>query len=185
MLQNQQALVALAKEQNQRAGQLFGTSFPGFNTAEQVTQALATGDPAAIERLTAPAAQSAAQTAAGTKANILATSPAGGEKQLALEAVDVGRGAEVARAATGATTEAPRALAALAGQGIPESTASAGTAISGLSSAEQGLASLGGLQLQSQQIQAEEKGNVLGAVTGLAGAGAELGSAAILAPAMI
>ena len=176
MADNSTALVDIAQQQSSNSQKLFDVTDPGLKTAANFYNTLASGDPAAILRATAPAAQSAAKTAAGTKANILATAPAGGEKSLALENVDVTRGANVAGAATGAVLGAPNALATLAGQGVGESIAGAGTAISGVSAANQGLASMGNLQLGQEQIGAEEKGNLLGAGGGLAGDITQIGT---------
>src|SRR5690349_620589 len=103
-LNNQSALVGIAKEQNQRAGQLFDTSFPGFQTAENFYGSLSTGDPYAITRAIAPATQQITQQADAAKANILRTGPPGGEKNLALEQVDVNRGAQVGNVASSAYT---------------------------------------------------------------------------------
>lgn len=169
MLKNSTALVDIAQGQARHADTLFNLTEPGLQTAENFYQTLAAGDPAAILKATAPIAQQAAKSAAGAKANILATSPEGGERNLALEAVDVNRGATVSSAASGAVLGAPNALASLAGQGVGESISAAGTGISGIASANQGLSSLGNLQLGQEQIHAQEKGNLLGLGGGLAG----------------
>jgi hypothetical protein len=169
MLKNSTALVDIAQGQAAHADTLFNATEPGLQTAENFYQTLAAGDPAAILKATAPIAQQAAKSAAGAKSNILATSPEGGERNLALEAVDVNRGATVSSAASGAVLGAPNALASLAGQGVGESISAAGTGISGIASANQGLSSLGNLQLGQEQIHAQEKGNLLGTGGSLAG----------------
>lgn len=169
MLKNSTALVDIAQGQAKHADTLFNLTEPGLKTAEDFYQTLAAGDPAAILKATAPISQQAAKSAAGAKANILATSPEGGERNLALEAVDVNRGATVSSAASGAVLGAPNALASLAGQGVGESISAAGTGISGIASANQGLSSLGNIQLGQEQIHAQEKGNLLGLGGGLAG----------------
>ena len=56
-LANQSALVQIAQQQNQRAGQLFNESYPGFVKAEDFYQTLATGDPYAISRAIASASE--------------------------------------------------------------------------------------------------------------------------------
>ena len=178
LLENETALVNIAQQQSLNAQKLFGLTEPGLVTAENYYETLASGDPYAIMRATAPAAQQVGEATAGAKANIMANAPPGGEKALALEMTDVARGSKLADLTSGAFTGAPNALAQLAGQGIGESISSAGTGLSGLSSAESALASLGGLQLQSQQIQAEQKGNVLGSISGLAGSIFEAAGAA-------
>jgi hypothetical protein len=178
MVSNESALVNIAQGQAQNAQQLYGIAEPGLVTAEQQYESLASGDPAAIARVLAPTAQAASSAAAGAKSNIMANAPAGGEKSLALEQVDAGRASQIAQTTSAATTGAPNALATLAGQGVGEGIQSANVGIGGLSAASQSAASLGGLQLQSQQIQAEEKGNVLGSVSSLAGAGMRAAGAA-------
>jgi hypothetical protein len=169
MLQNSTALVDIAQQQSANSKQLFNLTEPGLKTAEDFYSTLASGDPAAILRATAPEAQQTAQASAGAKSNILATAPQGGERNLALEEVDVKRGATNAGAATGSVLGAPNALASLAGQGIGASISAAGTGIRGISSANQGLSSLGNLQLGQEQVHAQEKGNLLGFGGGLAG----------------
>ena len=169
MLANSTAMTQLAEHEATHGDTLFNLTEPGLQTAETFYQTLAAGDPAAIMKATAPVAQQAAKTAAGTKANLLATAPQGGERNLALESVDVARGADVSKAATGAVLGAPNALASIAGQGVGQSISATGTGISGLSAATQGLSSLGNLQLGQEQIHAQEKGNMLGFAGSAAG----------------
>lgn len=180
-LANQSALVKIAGEQEKNAQSLYSLTEPGLVQSEDFYQNLASGDPAAIMKAIAPTAQAASESAAGAKANIMANNPAGGEKNLALENVDVGRGAQVAKAASGATLAAPNALGQLAGQGIGLSQSAENTSISSLNSSNQGLSSLQSQEFQGQQLQMEEKGQTLGALGGLAGDATQLGAAAILA----
>lgn len=180
-LQNDEnALVGIASQQAQNAQQLYNTAEPGFQTAEAFYSALASGDPGAISRAIAPEAQQINQEKTGAQKNILATAPAGGEKNLALEMADVNAGSEVGKAAGGAYTGSFNALGALAGQGVGESTASAGAATSAYSAGGTQLSSLGNLQIEGQQLQMEQKGQELGAFSSLASTGAELGTAGIL-----
>jgi len=173
------ALTKIALSQSQNAQTLFSQSLPGFSRAEEFYRNLSTGDPAAIARATAPIAASADTAAAAAKANILNTGPAGGEKTLALEQVDVNRGKQVGDAATSSFLGSFNALSSLAGQGIGESQSAAGLGISGYGSGASTLSNLGGLQLQGQQIQAEQKGNSLGALSSLGGDAATLGAGAL------
>jgi len=166
-------LSSIATQQNDRAGQLFGSAFPGFQQAEDFYSTLATGDPYAIARATAPATQQITKAADSAKANILANLPPGGEKNLALEQVEANRGAQVSDVATKSFLNAPNALAQLAGQGVNESISSAGTGISGLSAASNTLGQIGNQQLQAQefnaQFNAEQKGSTFGSLAGLGG----------------
>jgi len=184
MLNNETALVNIAQGQAANAQQLYSMTEPGLGTAESFYSSLASGDPSSIMKAIAPTAQAAGSAAAGAKQNIEANAPAGGEKNLALEMTDVNRAAQVSSTASQASLGAPNALAQLAGQGVSEGIASAGAGTSALSAGSQTLSSLGGLQLQGQEINAQEKGSQLGALGSLAGAGAQLGSSAIFAAAM-
>lgn len=183
-LNNQTALTQIAQQQNQRGGQLFDASFPGFEKAEDFYGTLSTGDPYAIARAIAPATQQITQASDSAKANILKNAPSGGEKNLALEQVEVNRGAQVGSTASSGYLNSFNALAQLSGQGVNESISSAGTAVSGYNAGTQALGQLGSQQLQSQQISAEEKGSTFGALGslggGIAGAAGEAGSFATL-----
>ena len=183
-LNNQNQLVAIAQQQNQRGTQLFNESFPGFQKAEDFYSTLSTGDPYAISRAIAPAAQQITAGADAAKANILRTGAPGGEKNLALEQVDVQRGAQVGSTAASGYLNSFNALAQLAGQGVNQSIASAGTGISGYQAGTQALGQLGNQQLEAQQMQAQEKGSTFGSLAGLggsvAGAAGEAGSFATL-----
>lgn len=167
---NSDALTAIAQQQNQRSDQLFQEANPGFKQAESFYGSLSTGDPGKIAQAISPAVQQIGQATAGAKQNIMNNAPSGGEKNLALEQADVQQGAQVGQAATGSYLNSFNALAQLAGQGTGESISSAGTAISGYNSANQGLNQLG-----NQQIQ--QKGAQLGALTSLGSDAATVGAA--------
>ena len=168
-ISNSTALTNIAGEQEKNAQQLYNLTEPGLVTAEDTYANLASGDPAAIMKAIAPTAAAASQSAAGAKANIEANSPAGGEKNLALENVDVSRGATVANAASGATLAAPNALGQIAGQGVGESTSSANAGTGALTASTSGLGQVQSQIFQGQQLQMQEKGEQLGALGGLAG----------------
>lgn len=173
-LANSTALTNIAEQQSQNSQQLYNLTEPGMVQTEDFYQSLASGDPAAIMKAIAPAAAQTAQATAGAKANIMANSPAGGEKSLALEQTDVNRGAQIASTATGATMAAPNALGQIAGQGISLGQGAANTGISGLSQSTSSLSSLQSQEFQGQQLQMEQKGQTLGAITSLAGTAAML-----------
>lgn len=167
---NDTALTQIATQQAANSQNLFDESNPGFLSAENFYGALATGSPSAIKTAIAPAVQQISDATTGAKANIMNNAPAGGEKNLALEQADVSQGAQVGKAATGSFLGSFNALASLAGQGTGESISSAGTGISAFNSANQGLGQLGQLQIQ-------QKGAQLGALTSLGGDAATLGAA--------
>jgi len=169
------ALAGLVTQETGQAQQLFDLTMPGLSLAEEHYQRLASGDPGEIMRAIAPVAQQTAQATAGAKSNIMANSAPGGEKNLALEMTDVNRGAQIASAASGTALSAPKSLGALAGQGISAAQSGEGLAGSSLSSELSGWSSLGGLQLEGQQIAAEQKGQSLGMFGSLAGDAASVG----------
>lgn len=169
-LANSTALTQIAQNSANQSTQLFNQTEPGLLSAENFYGALATGSPSAISTATAPQVQQIAQATQGAKQNILNNAPAGGEKNLALENADVSQGAEVGKVTSGAVAGSYNALAQLAGQGVGESISSTGNAVSGYNSANQGLGQLGQLQIQ-------QKGAQLGALTSLGGDAATLGAA--------
>ncbi len=169
-LQNSDALVSIAQQQAANSQTLFNEANPGFQSAENFYGTLASGDPYAIARAVAPQTQQIATATAGAKQNIMNNAPSGGEKNLALEQADVSQGAQVGQVSSGAVSNSYNALASLAVQGTGESISGAGNAISGFNSANQGLGQLGNLQIQ-------QKGAQLGALTSLGGDAATLGAA--------
>ena len=172
MAANSTALTQLAQQQGANSQKLFQESNPGFESAESFYNALSSGDPYAISRATAPATEQISQATDSAKKNILESAPAGGEKNLALEQADVSRGSEVGKVESGAFTGSFNALASLAGQGTKEGIASAGAATSAYGASNQGWNNIG-------QLQIEQKGQTLGAISSLGGDAATVGAAAI------
>lgn len=173
-LANSTALTKIAQQQAANANQLFSTAFPGFASAENFYGSMSTGDPYAIARAIAPAVQQVNQASTGERANIMQSAPAGGEKNLAIEQSFLNQGAQTGDIASKGFLNSFNALATLAGQGVGESTAAASTGISGFANANQGLGQLGQLQIQ-------QKGAQLGALTSLGQDAATVGSAFLLA----
>ena len=162
LLADATALTQIASQQNQEGQQLYNLTEPGLAKAENFYTALSSGDPAAIMQVISPGAQAINQASQGAKRNILASPGGGGEKNLALENVDVNKGVEVGKMAGGAYTGSFNALGQLAGQGIGESLAATGQGISATSAGSTTLLGLGGLNLQDAQLQMEQKGQQLG-----------------------
>jgi hypothetical protein len=161
--------VQIAQAQNQNSQTLFNESNPGFTQAENFFGSLATGSPSAIATAISPAVQQINASTNSAKQNIIQNAPAGGQKALALEQADVSQGAQVGQAATGSFLNSFAALGQLAGQGTGESISAAGTGISGLNASTSALGQIGNQQLQSQEIQAQQKGSTLGALGSLGG----------------
>jgi hypothetical protein len=179
MENNQTALVQLAQGQAANSNQLYNLVFPGLENAENYYNNIASGDPAAIMRAISPAVQQTQEATQGAKANIMRTAPAGGEKNLALATADVAQGQQVGKIASSAVSNAPNALASLAGQTIPESISAANTAVSGQTAASSSAGNLGNLQIEGQQIAAQQKGSLLGLGGSLAGDATSLGTASM------
>lgn len=161
-------MTAIASSQASQGSELFNTAFPAFQAATQRAEQLSSGNPYLLASATAPVAQQADSAAAAAKQNILQNGPAGGEKNLALEQVDVNRGATVGNAASGSYLNSFNALAGLGTQGIGLGQNATSLGISGYGSAGSQLTNLGGLQLQGQQLGIQQKGQTLGLVESLA-----------------
>ena len=161
-LANSTALTQLAQGQAANSTQLFKSAFPGFQSAENFYGDLSTGDPSQIARAIAPAAQQINAQTVGARTNIMNNTPAGGERNLALEQADVNQGAQVGNIASSGYLNSFNALAQLAGQGVNQSISAGSAGTSAYGTANQGLGQLG-----NQQI--EQKGAQLGAVGSLAG----------------
>lgn len=158
-------LTSLMGQQQGQSQQLFNLAFPGMQQANQFYSALASGSPNLIAAATAPAAQQVNQATAGAKQNILLTSPAGGERNLALSEADVSQGAQLGQIASQGYLSAQNALAQMGGQGVGLGQGAAGAAISAGSSAGQEYSNI-----VNQNI--AQKGAQLGAYGGLAGTAA-------------
>jgi hypothetical protein len=135
-------------------------AMPGYAAATDFYTALSSGDPYAIARATAPANQAITAASTGAKQNILSNAPAGGEKNLALENVDVSQGAQVGKTASQGYLNSFNALGQLSQQGISASQGASGQAMSGYGAATQGFG-----QVSEQALQ--QKGQTLGAYGGL------------------
>lgn len=155
-LANSNSLVQLAQQQAGNSAQLFQTAMPGYAAATDFYTSLSSGDPGKIAAAIAPSTQAITQASTGAKQNILNNSPAGGEKNLALENVDVNQGAQVGETASKGYLNSFNALASLSGQGMGASQGAAGLATSQYGAANQGFGQVGSEALQ-------QKGQTLGA----------------------
>src|ERR1700722_13848774 len=160
------ALVGIAGEQAANSQQIYNLEEPGLQQSTDFYSSLASGDPAAIMRAIAPTAQATSAATAGAKANIMANDPAGGEKNLALELADVNRGRQIASTASGASIGAENALAKMGTSGVGLSGSLASGATSAYGAASGSTLGSGGLQLQGQQLQMQQKGQSLWPVGG-------------------
>jgi hypothetical protein len=157
----------IAKQQQQNAQREFNASYPGFQTAENYYQTLASGDPSAIARSIAPATQQINAQAEANKQRINQDTARGGAKNLALAENEINKGAQIGNASTQSFLQAFQSLAGLAGQGIGQSNQATGLATGALSAA-------GNQYSQIANQQAEGKAAQLGFFSSLAGSGAEL-----------
>jgi hypothetical protein len=157
---NADALTAIATSQNANAQTLFNQALPGYEQANQFYGTLASGDPYASARATAPAAQQIATATAGAKANIMNNAPAGGTKALALENADVSQGAQVGKIASQGYLGSFDALSKLAAEGMGASNSMTGQAMQGYTSAS-------GIQSGIIQQNLQQKGATLGAYEGV------------------
>jgi hypothetical protein len=157
-----QSLLGLAGTQQGEASQLFNLGLPAEQQAMQHYQALASGSPEAIQTAIAPGVQQIQQAAQGAKQNILTTAPAGGEKNLAIENVDVNQGNEIGKLASQGYLGSFNALGQLGAQTTGQSQGATGQAFSGIGGALSGYGQIGNQELQAQQEQLQQKGETLG-----------------------
>lgn len=169
-------LASIAGQQQNNSNQLFNLAFPGMATAQNFYQTLASGDPTAIARATAPATQQINQAQTGAREQIMNNAPSGGEKNLALEQSRVAQGQQTGQLGSQAYLNAFPSLAQMGAQGVGQSTQAAGTGISGYGAANQGQGQLGSLQVQQKGADMGLLGGLVGDATGLAGASGGLGS---------
>lgn len=162
------ALINLAQQSANQGASLFQAAMPGYRAATDFYTALSTGDPYALMRAISPATQQITAASTGAKQNILNNAPAGGEKNLALENVDVNQGAQVGKTASEGYLNSFNALGNLAQQGIGASQNATGQALSGYGSGIQGFGQVG-------QEATQQKGATLGAIGSLGGDVATLG----------
>ena len=160
-------LTSLMGQQEGQSSQLFNLAFPGMQQSENFYSALASGSPDLISKVIAPAAQQLQEKSAGAKQQIMSSAPAGGEKNLALENVDVAQGAQLGSLASQGYTGSFNALAQLGGQGVGLGQGAASTAISAGNAAGQDYGSLVNAQVQ-------QKGASLGAIGQGAGTAASM-----------
>lgn len=149
-------LSGVLKQQSGESSQLFNLAFPGMVQSEDFSQALASGSPDLIAKVIAPAAQQVQAATAGAKQNILSTTPAGGERNLALQEADVSQGAQIGSLASQGYLGSFNNLASLGQSGIGLGQNAASVGISAANSANSAYSNL--IQEHMQQ-----KGATLGA----------------------
>jgi len=171
------AQTSLAQQQEQLAGQVFGTTFPGMQIAENYYQALASGDPAQIFRAVAPAVQQIQQSTAATKQQIRQDMPRGGQENLALSEADISKTAQIGNLFQRAYTGAFPALASMGTTGIGLASNEVANAISAFSGAATTYANVA-------EQQAQGKGAQKGFMGELAGAGGQIAGSALMGAAL-
>jgi len=173
------ALTRNANNFMSQSNQMYETGIQGISAANQFYQAEASGSPSAIHTAIAPIEQQVNEAAAGAKQNIMQNAPAGGEKNLALEGVSAKQGADVGAAATQGYLGSFNALGQIGSQTVGLSQGAGSLGIQGTSAAGNLSSTMGSQQLETQQLQLQQKGQTLGAFTSLAGDAATMGAAGI------
>lgn len=163
--------MAQTGQQSAKQGQtLFNLALPGLTQAEGYFGKLASGDPMALARANAPAIQSISKQSDAQKKNIMQDAPRGGERNLAMEEADLGKGSQISQLTTGSYLSAFPSLAQLGGQNVSQGNAATGTGLQGMNAAANQYGQL-------QQLSNEQKATQLGFLTSLAGTGAEIAGA--------
>ena len=158
--------IAQSQQAMQQQGQIFDTTFPGVQTAENYYKTLSSGKPNDIFTAVAPAAENIAAQKQGALKTIQDTMPRGGAKDLAAAQATTTAGSDIGKLFTQAYTSSFPALANLGTSGIGLSVNELANAVSGLGQASQTLGSLG-------NEQAAGKSSTLGFIASLAGGGAQ------------
>lgn len=162
-----QTMSSTAQQSAQEGGALFNLALPGLQKATSYYGKLASGDPNALARANAPAIQSITGQSNNQLSNIMQNAPRGGARDLAISDADLSKGAGISNLTTGSYTNAFPSLASLGGQNAGQANAATGTGLQGMNAAANQYGNL-------QQLNNEQKSTQLGAITGLAGAGASL-----------
>jgi len=171
-LANQMSATGAA--QTAEGSQLFNLALPGLTQAESYYGKLASGSPQALATANAPAIAGITQANNSAKQSITQDNPRGGQTNLALENADLSKGAQIGNLTTQSYTNAFPSLAQLGGQNVAQGTGAQAAGVSSMGAAAnqyQGLL----------QNNAASKSSTMGFLGSLAGGGAELGSAALLA----
>ena len=158
---------ATAAQSTQEGSQLFNLALPGLEKSTSYYGKLASGDPTALATANAPAIQSITGQSNDQLKNIMQNSPRGGARDLAIADADLSKGAQISNLTTGSYTGAFGSLAGLGGQNASQANAATGTGLQGLNAAANQYGNL-------QALNNQQKATQLGAITGLAGAGASI-----------
>lgn len=163
-------MAATGQQSAKEGSTLFNLALPGLEQSESYYTKLASGDPAALSRANAPAIQEIGSKSDSAKKNIIADTPRGGERNLALQEADITKGAQVSNLTTGSYVGSFGSLAGLGGQNVSQGNAATSTGLQGMNAAANQYGQL-------QQIDSEQKATQLGFITSLAGVGAEAAGA--------
>ena len=161
---------ATGQQSAQEGSTLFNLALPGLEKATSYYGKLASGDPNALARANAPAIQSITDQSDQQLKNIMQNAPRGGARDLAWSEADLSKGAAISNLTTGSYTGAFPSLASLGGQNVSQGNAATSTGLSGMNSAANQYGQL-------QQLNNDQKGTSLGAITSLVGAGASFAGA--------
>ena len=173
-----QQMAATGATETAQGSQLFNLALPGLQQSEAYYGKLASGDPNALARANAPAIQSITQSSDSAKKNIMQDNPRGGERNLALEEADLTKGAQIGQLETGSYVSSFGSLAGLGGQNVGQGTAATSSGLQGMNAAANQYG-------QIQQVNAENKGQLLSFISGEASNAATAGAAACWVAAVL
>lgn len=160
-------MASTGQQSAQEGSTLFNLALPGLQQSESYYGKLASGDPNALARANAPAIQQITGQSNQQLQDIMQNAPRGGAQDLAISDADLSKGAQISNLTTGSYTNAFPSLASLGGQNVGQGTSATSAGLQGMNAAANQYG-------QIQQINNEQKATQLGAVTGLAGAGASI-----------
>ena len=166
--------LSTSREQRARSAEIYNLTFPYLKTAGEHYSKIASGDPNAIFREVAPAAEGVIGQTEAVKERIRNELPRGGESRLATELADVQKGSQVGGLISKSFLSAFPALASLSSGGLGISINEIANAISGGGQASSATGKV-------MEADAAGKASTMGFLGSLAGAGGQMASAAALA----
>lgn len=164
--------VAQGEQSQKHSSQLFDTTYPWLQKSGQYFSGIASGDPGAIQKEIAPAAEKISTATTAAERNIDALYPRGGARDLAKQEAEIGKAGQIGQLATTSYTGAQKALAAMGGSGLGISISEMANAIAGLGQGAQTLGQVG-------QEKAANKASTMGFLGSLSEAGGAIAGAAV------
>lgn len=166
-IQVEQGQLSLEQDANKRAQQLYDLTEPGMAAAESFYKMLSTGDPATIQRATAPATEQIAAKYNQTSKALGYEMPRGGARDIAIEEAQISKEGAIGSVDAQAYLQSFPALASLASGGIGLSMSELSAALAAFSGASQSLTGASQSNQAAGQMEGAGKAETLGFLASL------------------